>query len=88
MEHEHQFTPVLESISVTVPNIQYSTKWMYFWLLLSEGIDTQAPFSIIGYGGLDFSFCGISEYLHGLISVYDCPIIAGIKGAWIPDKST
>ena len=36
-------------------------------------------FSVAGYGGLRLPFRGITEYLRGLVSVYERPIIAGIR---------
>ena len=33
--------------------------------------------SVAGYGGLSLPFRGITGYLHGLVSVYERPIIAG-----------
>ena len=35
--------------------------------------------SVAGYGGLRLSFHGITEYLHGLVSVYERPIIVGVQ---------
>ena len=44
--------------------------------LAQVGIDAQVYFSVAGYGGL-LLFRGITGYLHGLVSVYERPIIAG-----------
>ena len=32
--------------------------------------------SVTGYGGVHFPFSGITQYLRGLVSVYECPIVA------------
>ena len=36
-------------------------------------------FSVAGYGGLHLPFSGITQYLRGLVSVYERPIIAGVR---------
>ena len=36
-------------------------------------------FSVAGYGGLRLPFRGITEYLRGLVSVYERPIMAGVR---------
>ena len=37
-------------------------------------------FSVAGYGGLCLPFSGITEYLRGLVPVYECLIyIAGVR---------
>ena len=41
-------------------------------------------FSVAGYGGICLSFRGITEYLRDLVSVYERPIIAGIR-VWIAE---
>ena len=44
-----------------------------------SGIDARAPLSAAGYSGLCLPFRGITEYLYGLLSVYEHPIIAGVR---------
>ena len=34
--------------------------------------------NVVGYGGLRLPFRGITEYLGGLVSMYERPIIAGV----------
>ena len=36
-------------------------------------------FSVAGYGGLHLPFSGITQYLRGLVFVYERPIIAGVR---------
>ena len=45
---------------------------------------------IARYGGLCFPFRGIIGYLHGLVSVYERPIIAGgrVQMAYSTSKQT
>ena len=35
--------------------------------------------SVTRYGGLRLPFCGITEYLHGLVSMYEHPIVATVQ---------
>ena len=42
-----------------------------------RGLTLEVHFSVIGKGGLRLPFHGITGYLHGLVSVYERPIIAG-----------
>ena len=44
-----------------------------------RGLTLQLHFSVAGYGRLRLSFHGITEYLRGLVSVYERPIIAGVQ---------
>ena len=36
-------------------------------------------FSVVGYGGLHIPFSGITQYLRGLVSMYERLIIAGVR---------
>ena len=42
-----------------------------------QGLTLKLHFSVAGYGGLHLPFHGITGYLHGLVSTYERPIIAG-----------
>ena len=44
-------------------------------------------FSVTGNGGLRLPFHGITGYLHGLVSVYERPIIAGGR-VWMAYNSS
>ena len=43
------------------------------------GLTTELHFSVAGYGGLHLPFSGITQYLRTVDSVYDPPIIAGVR---------
>ena len=49
--------------------------------LHKRGLTIELHFSVAGYGGLHLPFHGITQYLRGLyiVSVYECPIIAGVR---------
>ena len=42
-----------------------------------QGLMLELHFSVASNGGLRLPFRGITGYLHGLVSVYERPIIAG-----------
>ena len=44
-----------------------------------QGLTLEPHFSVAGYGGPRLPFRGITEYLCGLVSVYERPIIAGVR---------
>ena len=44
-----------------------------------RGLTIELHFSVAGYGGLHLPFSGITQYLRGLVSVYERPIIAGVR---------
>ena len=74
----------LVPISATVRNIQQSAKIMYLQtpLPVRRGLTLELHFLVTRYGGLCLPFRGITRYLHGLVSLYECPIIAG-RQVWM-----
>ena len=46
---------------------------------VARGFTLELHFSVAGYGGLRLPFRGKTEYLRGLVSVYERPIIAGVR---------
>ena len=44
-----------------------------------RGLTLELHFSVAGYGGHRLPFHGITVYLHGLVSVFKRPIVAGSR---------
>ena len=80
------FYPIIRC-SETIDNIPPPLKGRYIiyaetlrWSPLAQaGIDDRAPFLVAGYGRLHLPFSGITQYLRGLVSLYERPIIAGVR---------
>ena len=44
-----------------------------------RGLTLELHFSVAGCGRFRLPFRGTTEYMRGLVSVYECPIIAGVR---------
>ena len=59
--------------------LSYGPKLYVNHPLHKRGLTIELHFSVAGYGGRHLPFSGITQYLRGLVSVYERPIIAGVR---------
>ena len=54
-------------------------KFTLITLSASRELTIELHFSVAGYGGLKLPFNGITQYLRGLVSMYERLIITGVR---------